>query len=107
MLRTWVLVFAGALALSGAILVARGVTGPGSYALGLGVLTLLGTAFERWRYRPNDAVAGASWEPTGERFEDPHTGKTVQVFYDPQSGERRYVSDSESPPQSGQRSRTS
>ena len=100
MLRTWVMVCAGALASAGAILLRRGVTGPGIYALSFGVLTLLGTAFERWRYRPNDARAGASgaWQPTGERFEDPHTGKTVQVFYDPKSGERHYVSDSESPP---------
>jgi hypothetical protein len=58
-------------------------------------LILLGTAFERWRYRPEAGRAGAGWEPTGERFEDPQTGKTVRVFYDPRSGERHYVNDSE------------
>ena len=101
MLRTWVLVCAGALALAGLLLLMRGVTGPGIYALGFGVLTLLGTAFERWRYRPNDSGASATWEPTSERFVDPQTGKTVQVFYNPRSGERRYVSDNESPPSAG------
>lgn len=98
MLRAALLVFAGALALSGALLLIGGLSRPAAYALGLGGLIVLGTVFERWRYRPNGARPGAGWEVTGERFEDPQTGKTVQVFYDPRSGERRYVSDSEQPP---------
>jgi hypothetical protein len=97
-LRTLLLVFAGALALTGVILLGRGQLGAGGYALGLGGLIVLGTVFERWRYRPSSARPEARWEPTGERFEDPQTGKTVQVFYDPRSGERRYVSDSQLPP---------
>jgi hypothetical protein len=105
MLRTSVLVSAGALALAGLILLVRGVTGPGVYALGLGVLVVLGTAFERWRYRSNAARPSAAWQPTGERFEDPETGKILQVFYDPRSGERRYVSDSESLPGAGAQER--
>ena len=92
MLRTFVLVIAGALALLGLTLLASGQLGAGAYALGAGALIVLGTAFERWRYRP-DTSAGAHWEPTGERFEDPQTGKTVAVLYDPRTGERRYVSD--------------
>jgi hypothetical protein len=103
MLRTLLLLFATALALTGAILLLRGLPGPGAYALGLGGVILLGTVFERWRYRPNDARPGSGWQATGERFEDPHSGKTLQVFYDPRSGERRYVSDSEPPPGSGAR----
>lgn len=98
MLRTLVLVFAGALALAGAVLIANGVVGPGAYALGLGVLVLLGTAFERWRYRGSDSRASAGWEPTGERFEDPHTGTVMQVYYDPRSGQRHYVRDSQQRP---------
>jgi hypothetical protein len=89
------LVFAGALALTGVILLLRGAPGPGAYALGVGGLIVLGTAFERWRYRPNDARPGTGWEPTGERFQDPQSGKTLQVFYHPRSGERRYVRDSD------------
>ena len=96
MLRTWLLAFAGVAALSGVILVLRGQLGAGAYALGLGGLIVLGTVFEG-RYRSGRARAGADWQPTGERFEDPQTGRTVQVFYDPASGERRYVSDSEPP----------
>ena len=89
------LVFAGAAALTGVICLGRGQLGAGAYSLGLGALIVLGTVFER-RYRPG-ARPGARWEPTGERFEDPQTGKTVQVLYDRKSGERRYVSDAEPP----------
>lgn len=102
MLRTSLLVFAGALALAGALLLLRGLPG-GAQALGLGALILLGTLFERWHYRPNSTQPGAGWEPTGERFEDPQTGKTMRVFYDPRSGERRYVSDPDLPPGAGVR----
>ena len=97
MLRAALLVGAGAVALAGAVLLFAGLRAPGAYALGLGVIIVLGTVFERWRYRTNEVRPGARWEPTGERFEDPQTGKTVQVLYDPQSGERRYMSDAEPP----------
>lgn len=100
MLRASVLAVAGAVALGGLILWLRGLTGPGLYALGFGLVVVLGTLFERWRYRPNDRRAGG-WQATGERFEDPQTGKIVQVFYDARTGERRYVSDPESPPRAG------
>jgi hypothetical protein len=101
MLRTLLLVFACALALLGVIFLARGQLGAGAYLLGFGGLIVLGTAFERWRYRANNERPGPGWEPTGERFEDPQTGKTVRVFYDPGSGERRYVSESEILPREG------
>ena len=101
MLRAALLVFAVALMLSGAFLLGRGGAGPGAYALGLGALIVLGTAFERWRYRPHDGRPGAGWQPTGELFEDPQTGETMQVFYDPRSGERRYVGERGAPPGTG------
>jgi hypothetical protein len=93
MLRAALLIFAGVAAFVGAFLLFGGRIIAGAYALGLGVLIVIGTVFER-RYRANDGRVGAGWEPTGERFVDPQTGKTVQVFYHPQTGERRYVSDS-------------
>ena len=96
MLRAWLLLFAGALALTGMVLLIRGLPG-GAQALGLGALIVVGTVFER-RYRPGNARPQARWEPTGERFEDPQTGKTMRVLYDRSSGERRYVSDSQPPP---------
>ncbi|HEX8726339.1 MAG TPA: hypothetical protein VF737_13210 [Gemmatimonadaceae bacterium] len=34
--------------------------------------------------------AGANWQPTGERFVDPASGKLVDVYFDPETGEREY-----------------
>lgn len=45
---------------------------------------------ERWRYRGQAGREGALWEATDERFIDPETGKLMQVYYQPQTGERRY-----------------
>jgi membrane protein implicated in regulation of membrane protease activity len=47
--------------------------------------------FERWRYRPQIDRRKGNWRPTAERFVDPTTGRTVQVFYNPDTGERDYV----------------
>ena len=59
---------------------------------GAGALILLGTLFERHRYRRlSDAPPGPGWTDTGERFRDPETGATVAVFFHAQSGERRYI----------------
>jgi hypothetical protein len=76
---------------AGALLVAAGPRASGVYLICVGAAVVLGTAFERWRYR-NTPPAGAHWERTGERFEDPPTGATLEVQYDRASGERRYVS---------------
>jgi hypothetical protein len=94
-LRVLLVVFGIGLAVAGLSLLVCGLIAPALYALGFGSLLVLGTAFERWRYRSNDDRPAVGWEPTGERFEDPETGKPVQVYYNPQSGERRYVNDSE------------
>lgn len=42
--------------------------------------------------------SGGSWRATDERFVDPETGKLVTVWFDPSSGERRYVADGEASP---------
>jgi hypothetical protein len=52
------------------------------------VIALL--AFERSRYRPRIKSGSGEWVPTGEKFEDPTSGKTVEVYQNPQSGEREY-----------------
>ena len=52
------------------------------------VIALL--AFERSRYRPRINANAGTWLPTGEKFEDPTSGKTVEVFANPQTGEREY-----------------
>lgn len=50
---------------------------------------LLGTLFEG-RYRPRVRSGADGWEPTGEKFIDPGTGKLVDVAYNPKTGEREY-----------------
>ncbi len=61
-----------------------------------GSLTI-GTIFERVFYKPVlNERPGSGWTDTGERFVDPETGETVDVFYNAASGERRYVTGSAS-----------
>ena len=54
-----------------------------------GALVVLSLLFEG-RYRGQRRESAPSWQPTGERFIDPATGRTVEVDYDPQTGERNY-----------------
>ena len=57
-----------------------------------GVLLFIGLILERWRYKPlSDASPGLGWAMTDERFVDPETGKTVTVYFNATTGERRYV----------------
>jgi len=56
-----------------------------------GSVLLLGTLYERFRYkallheRPGGAIR------TSERFIDDETGKTITVYVEPETGERSYV----------------
>ena len=45
---------------------------------------------ERWRYRPPTDRQRGRWQSTGERFVDPSTGHLVEVFFNPDTGERDY-----------------
>ncbi|HEY1773784.1 MAG TPA: hypothetical protein VGH91_11410 [Gammaproteobacteria bacterium] len=56
-----------------------------------GALLLLGTFFERWRYKPAVTPQSAKGQPTGERFVDPESGALMEVWYDAATGERSYV----------------
>jgi hypothetical protein len=58
----------------------------------LGVICAGGVLIERWRYRPlTDDHPGQGWQATRERFIDPESGRLVTVFFNPATGERRYV----------------
>ena len=87
-MRITVAVIGCALAAVGALAM---ITPPhgGLPLLCVGVLILISLAFEG-RYRASRAPAPAAWQPTGEKFIDPGTGKMVEVDYDPASGERNY-----------------
>jgi hypothetical protein len=90
-LRTFVIAAAAMLMCVGIGLIACGVHAPGWQALAIGVIVLIGTLFERWRYRHIEEPPKGPWQRTGERFIDPSTGDPVEVMFDPRSGERRYV----------------
>ncbi len=82
----------------GIVLMLGGVVGLGLgavYALPpliLGGVLSLGILVERIFYKPLvSAPPGQGWIHTEERFVDPDTGKTVDVFYNPATGERQYV----------------
>jgi hypothetical protein len=59
----------------------------------VGGLITIGTLLECVIYKPLlRERPGAGWVKTAERFIDPDTGQPVDVFYNPASGERQYVS---------------
>jgi hypothetical protein len=90
-LRTVVIAAAAVLACIGIGLIVSGVHAPGWQALAFGVIVLVGTLFERWRYRRIEKPRQSHWQPTDERFIDPSSGDPVDVMFDPRTGERRYV----------------
>jgi predicted membrane metal-binding protein len=56
------------------------------------VILLVGLLIERWRYKKLTAAPpGLGWQTTGERFLDPETEKLVTVYFNPATGERRYI----------------
>ena len=44
-----------------------------------------------YKRKPLDAPPGRDWVRTGERFADPSSGETLDVWFHPESGERVYV----------------
>ncbi len=85
-------------AAAGAALLILPVWAPGLWLLAFGAVVIVSTVMEVWRYRPRGPAPGARWERTGERFEDPTTGERMEVLFDRESGERRYVRQGELPP---------
>jgi len=83
----------GLLSLVGALVAAlEGVTPLSIQLLVFGLLCAGGVVFERWRYgATHPSRPGAGWEPTGERFVDPESGRLVEVYYESATGKRRYV----------------
>jgi hypothetical protein len=57
-----------------------------------GLILTLGVLYERVRYKSiARGKPGPGWQATGERFVDPETGKLVEVYFKPATGERMYV----------------
>lgn len=55
----------------------------------IAVTAVVERSYGNLRSRPS----GGQWRATDERFVDPETGHLVTVWFDPSTGERRYVSD--------------
>jgi hypothetical protein len=91
MLRIVVIAGGAILTCVGIGLIACGVHAPGWQVLAIGVTVLIGTLFERWRYRNIEEPSNGRWQQTGEKFIDPSSGDPVEVLFDPRTGERRYV----------------
>jgi hypothetical protein len=93
MLRA-VLLVVGIVAL-GAALVAALCRAPFPFVIWLGMIGVAlvgGILFERGRYKPAaPGHPGPGWIATDERFVDPQSGEAVTVYYQPSTGERRYV----------------
>jgi hypothetical protein len=60
-------------------------------AIGLPLLAWLLLRNGGYKRRPLDAPPGPDWMQTQERFVDPWSGETLEVWFHPPSGERIYV----------------
>jgi hypothetical protein len=91
MLR-WVLIAYGVLCLIIAIILfaLHVTTGLVIYLAVNGLLITGGILLERKGYRSKVNRTLGNWQHTGERFNDPTTGQVVEVYYNPQTGERDY-----------------
>jgi hypothetical protein len=86
--RILALVIAAA-AIAGGLLLFH--AGGGIPLLVLGALILL-TVFLEPRYRGAlPGPMGPGWQQTSERFRDDESGDWLEVWFDPETGERRYV----------------
>jgi hypothetical protein len=57
-----------------------------------GAVLLLALLVERFVYKPiRTEHPGPGWNKTAERFIDPGSGLNVVVYFNPRTGERRYV----------------
>jgi hypothetical protein len=60
----------------------------------IGALLVLAVLVERHIYKPiGEAAPGPGWDKTTERFTDPRSGKDVTVYFNPRTGQRRYVAE--------------
>jgi hypothetical protein len=92
MLRVIIVALGGLLLGAAALAMALGAAGTALPLALFGGLLLLGTVFDQARYKPIvDEPPGAGWEPTGERFRDPSGGEPAEVWFNPTTGQRRYV----------------
>lgn len=93
--RKWALIAGAVVTVCGALIWRAG---GGLMVLIFGVLMLVTAALEPIYGRANGKPKGGGWSATDERFVDPETGKLVTVWFDRETGERRYVEEAETAP---------
>jgi hypothetical protein len=93
--RVFALALGAAVAIAGAFLWR---SGHGAMILVFGALMMITAALEPVYGRADGKPQGGRFRRTDERFVDPDTGRLVSVWFDPESGERRYVDDRAVPP---------
>ena len=65
-----------------------------------GLLIMITSVLEPIYGKATGRPLGNNWRATDERFVDPETGRLVTVWFNAQSGERRYVEEGTSAPPS-------
>jgi len=96
MLRLFLIAISLTLTLAGVVSYLSGTKGA-LPLLGWGLVLLVATVFEQWRYRQRHTDLGPGWVRTDECFEDPSTGKIMRVWYHAESGQRQYVPEANQP----------
>jgi len=92
MLRKVLMVIGAALLLLATVFVALGKYFLLPQLLVLGLMLTAGIVWERWQYKkPLPGRPDPAWRATGERFVDPQSGKTIEVYFDSRNGESHYV----------------
>jgi hypothetical protein len=83
--------------IAGALLAVGGIAvwaaGGGFFLLIAAVVVIVTAALEPIYGQAVGRPSGTNWRSTDEKFIDPETGKLVTVWFDPRTGDRRYVSD--------------
>jgi len=55
-----------------------------------GAVMVAAVLFESYVYNPTIDSSAGRWQVTDERFVDPSTGRTMEVLYNPDTGQRTY-----------------
>jgi hypothetical protein len=92
MLRGMVVAVGAFCLVAGAVMWAMAVP-TGLILLFWAVALIGGTIYERVIYKPLENQAGPGWTATSERFIDDATGKSVTVYVQEGTGERKYVAE--------------
>jgi hypothetical protein len=91
MRNRWFLLLGGLFLVGGIIVFFAGSSLAGLYLAGMGAVLVLAGFLVGPRYRAELQQPPEGYTFTGERFVDPGSRRTVEVWQHPQSGQRVYV----------------